>query len=94
MTDKASPAGWVVQVTTPPPIAPSSIRWIGAAVLSAPSFQYFNVAIADPNKAIEATSRHLAKPEHGETRVVSVVRKLSAREIDALNLTAGEVKPA
>jgi len=91
MTDKASPAGWVVQVTTPAPIAPSSTQWIGAVVLSAPSFQYFNVAIADPNKAIEATSRHLAKTEHGETRVV---RKLSAREIDALNLTAGEVKPA
>jgi hypothetical protein len=56
-------------------------------VLSAPSFKYFNVAIADPNMAVEATSRQSAEAEPGEMRVV---RELSSREIDALSLKAGD----
>ena len=91
MTDKASPAGWVVQVIIPAPLSPSSVRWVGPVALGAPSFQYFNVAIADARKAVEATSQHMAEAEHGETRVV---RELSAREIVALSLAVGEVKPA
>jgi hypothetical protein len=93
MTDKASPAGWVVQVTTPAPLAQSEVRWVGPVASAPPSFKYFNVAIADPNKAIQATLKHLAKAEaeDGETRVV---RELSSREVDALSLTVGEVKPA
>jgi hypothetical protein len=61
--------------------------------LSAPSFQYFNVAIAAPKTAIEATTKHLvaAEAQGGE---MSVVRGLSSREIAALSLKAGEVRPA
>ena len=62
-------------------------------MLGAPSFQYFNVAIAAPNKAIEATTKFLAKGEATDGEK-SVVRGLSAREIAALRLEAGEVKPA
>jgi hypothetical protein len=96
MTEKTPPAGWVVQVTIPAPPAPpraDGTRWIGAVVLGAPSFQYFNVAIAVPNSAIEATTKHLAKTDaaDGEKRVV---RGLSAGEIAALRLKAGEVRPA
>ena len=100
MTEKTLPAGWVVQVTVPAPLSPpkpEGTRWIGPAMLAAPSFQYFNVAIAAPAKAIEATAKHLAKGESkveakdGETRCV---RRLSAAEIAALSLKTGEVKPA
>jgi hypothetical protein len=62
-------------------------------MVGVPSFQYFNVAIAAPNKAIEATTKHLAKTETKEGEM-SVVRALSAGEIAALNLTTGEVKAA
>jgi hypothetical protein len=96
MTQKAPPAGWVVQVTVPAPIAPpraDGTRWIGAVALSAPSFQYFNVAIAAANNAIEATSKHLAKAK-AEDGEMCVVRGLSSAEITALSLKAGEVKPA
>jgi hypothetical protein len=94
MTEKATPAGWVVQVTVPAPIMPAkseATRWLGPAVLSAPSFKYFNVAIAAANKAIEATAKHMDKAEEAE---MCVVRGLSPREIAALRLAAGEVKPA
>ena len=63
MTAKASPAGWVVQVTIPAPTAPPAqedAQWKGPQMLDAPSFEYFNVAIVDPNKAIEATAKYLA----------------------------------
>ena len=94
MTDKTSPAGWVVQVTVPAPLAaPGSeaTKWLGPVVLAAPSFQYYNVAIAAPGKAVEATTKQLDKGKEGDTRAV---RGLSAAEIAALNLKAGEVKPA
>jgi hypothetical protein len=60
----------------------------------APSFQYFNVAIAAPDKAIEATAKHLASSPEAETWEISVVRKLSPAEMVALSLEAGEVEPA
>ena len=96
MNQKSPPAGWVVQVTVPAPPSPpraDGTRWIGAVALSAPSFQYFNVAIPAANTAVEATTKHLAKSEAKgvETRVV---RGLSAKEIAALSLQAGEVRPA
>ena len=98
MTDKASPAGWVVQVTIPPSIAPpspESERWIGPPATAAPSFQYFNVATGDPDKAVEAARKHLARgktvPEDGDMRTV---RALSSAEIGVLRLKSGEVKPA
>ena len=96
MTEKTSPAGWVVQVAVPAPIAPpraDGTRWIGAVALSAPSFQYFNVAIAAASNAIEATSKHLTKVK-GEDGEMSVVRGLSSAEIAVLKLKAGEVRPA
>ena len=96
MTEKAPPAGWVVQVSVPAPIAPpraDGTRWIGAVALSAPSFEYYNVAIAAANNAIEATTKHLAKVEARDGEM-SVVRGLSSAEIAALKLKAGEVRPA
>jgi hypothetical protein len=90
MTDKASPTGWVVQVIIPAPITQVGAQ---ATALSAPSFRYFNVAIADPRMAIEATSKHLPDADADDLRI-GVVRGLSSKEIDALSLLAGEVKPA
>jgi hypothetical protein len=51
------------------------------------------VAIAAPIKAIEATREHLADTEDKD-REMSVVRGLSEPEVSALNLNAGDVKPA
>jgi hypothetical protein len=94
MTDKAPPAGWVVQVTIPPePSEDAQSPWVGRLGLGPPSFRYFNVAIAAPLKAIEATKEHLTKTgdKDGE---MSVVRGLSGSEIVALSLNTGDVKPA
>jgi hypothetical protein len=98
MIEKAPPAGWVVQVTVAAPLAqpkPDAVRWVGPAVKDAPSFQYFNVAIAAADKAIEATKTLMAKANalamDWET---GVVRGLSSAEIGTLDLKAGEVKPA
>ncbi len=77
----------------PSPPRADGTRWIGAVVLGAPSFQYYNVAIAAPKSAIEATAKHLAAAD-AEDGEKSVVRGLSAGEIAALRLKAGEVKPA
>jgi hypothetical protein len=92
MTEKAPPAGWVVQVIIP---GERSLERSPSAYLStllgAPTFKYFNVAVATAEAAIAATTKHLADPQHPET---SVVRALSLREIAALGLTAGDVKPA
>jgi len=96
MTSKAAPAGWVVQVTVPAPPSPpraDGTQWIGAVALSAPSFEYYNVAIAAPENAIAATTKHVAKAEANKGEM-SVVRGLSAAEIAALSLKAGEVRPA
>ena len=96
MIDKSIPAGWVVQVAIP---AKSEAReaeapWRPPVMLvSAPTFEYFNVAVAAADKAMEATTKHLAKAETKEGEM-SVVRGLSSGEITALNLSAGEVKPA
>jgi hypothetical protein len=92
MTEKTSPTGWVVQVTTPGELslAPSR-RSQGMNLRGAPSFQYFNVAIAVPEKAEEATTAHLAEDQAREVRAV---RALSARELASLNLKAGEVASA
>ena len=64
MIEKAPPAGWVVQVAVPHRThrrRPTSVRWIGPSLSAAPSFKYFNVAIAAPTKALEATTKHLAE---------------------------------
>jgi hypothetical protein len=94
MTEKTPPAGWVVQVaTTAPPQKVEGSKWVGRVLLGAPSFQYFNVAIAASDKAMEATTKHLAKAEAADGEM-SVVRGLSSGEIAALSLKAGEVRPA
>ena len=94
MSDKAPPAGWVVQVTTPGQpsswlSSPNASRY-NAGLLGAPSFKYFNAAIAVAGKAIEA-AKHFAEAEGREAHVV---RSLSSKEIAALGLMPGEVKPA
>ena len=96
MTDKASPAGWVVQVTVLAPIAPASQeRWIGPKMLDAPSFQYYNVAISNPDRAVEATANYVAKGKADAADVAAnTVRQLSSAEVAALGLEAGEAKPA
>ena len=105
MIDKVSPAGWVVQATFPtePEARAADAPWRHSAFLvGAPSFKYFNVAIAAPDKAMEATIKYLAKGAEAQsgaktgakTGAMSIARKLSAGEIAALSLKAGEVKPA
>ena len=93
MTEKAPPAGWVVQVTIPatPALSSSSAVWRRLNLRDAPSFKYFNVAIAAAAKALEATTKHSAETEDRE---VGIVRGLSSKEIAALRLMPGEVKPA
>jgi hypothetical protein len=61
-----------------------------ASLLGAPSFEYFNAAIAIAGKAIEAAT-HFADADGKEAHVV---RALSSGEIAALGLEPGEVKPA
>jgi hypothetical protein len=62
-----------------------------SSLLGAPTFKYFNVAVATAEAAMSATTKQLADPRDGET---SVVRALSTAEIAILGLSAGEVKPA
>ena len=92
MTDNAPETGWVVQVTVPAPPQMSNSMWRGETGRNAPTFQYFNVAIADAVKAVAATAKHLDEPD--ENREMRVVRGLSLGEIAALSLTPGQVKPA
>ena len=79
-------------------LAPSSgsgTQWIGPILFGAPVFRYFNVAIAVPEKAIEATTKHWAKSDAGAKIVDrSVVRQLSSEEIAVLGLARGQVEPA
>jgi hypothetical protein len=70
-------------------------QWIGDKMPGAPSFKYFNVAIASPDKAVEATTKYLAKGKvDAEHVAASTARELSSAEVAALRLKAGEVKPA
>ena len=62
-----------------------------SAILGAPSFKYFNVAIAAAGKAVEATTDHLADAQARDT---CVVRSLSVKEMAALGLSPGDVAPA
>jgi len=84
MTEKAPPAGWVVQIVIPA----EAREWIGATLPDAPSLKYFNAAFVVARMAIEA-ARQLAAVGKG-----SVVRALSSAEIAALGLQPGDVKPA
>jgi hypothetical protein len=92
MTEKSPPAGWVVQVTTPgePSLTQTRSSQL-SALRGAPSFAYFNVAIAIADEAEEATTVHLAEET---AREACAVRALTSREIASLNLKTGEVVPA
>jgi hypothetical protein len=94
MSEQAAPAGWVVQLTIPAPITPpraDGARWIGAVVLGTPSFQYFNVAIAEAKDAVEAARLHSGSDDDA---VIGPVRALSSREVASIPLALGEVKRA
>ena len=85
MTGKKLAAGWVVQLTLrqlTPDDAPDS---------RAPTFQFFNVAISSPDKAIEAARKKAGAPTDAPMRIV---RELSQQEIAALSLHTGHVKAA
>jgi hypothetical protein len=88
MSEKTPPAGWVVQIVVPARSASRGAEWIGATVPDAPSFKYFNAALAVAGEAIEA-ARQLAAAGDG-----SVVRALSSAEIAALGIKPGDVRPA
>jgi hypothetical protein len=62
--------------------------WIGLAILGAPSLQYFNVAIADAEMAVEATRKNLGS-DSGVN--VGVVGALSVAEVASISLSLGEV---
>ena len=94
MRGETIPAGWVVQLTIPAHATPTradGTPWIGPPILGAPSFQYFNVAIADVEMAMEATRKHSGS-DGGV--IVGVVRALSAAEVASIPLSVGEVRRA
>jgi hypothetical protein len=94
MSGKTTPAGWVVQLTIPAPLTPTRADgspWIGPAILGAPFLQYFNVAIADAEMAVEATRKHSGS---NSDVIVGVVRALSAAEVASIPLSLGEVRRA
>jgi hypothetical protein len=66
--------------------------WVVQVTVPAP-FEYYNVAIAAPDTAVEATTKHVAKVE-AKDGAMRVVRGLSSGEVAALSLKAGEVRAA
>ena len=78
MTDKASPAGWVVQVTPPDGGEP-------------PVFAFYNVAIGNADNAVQVVRKRSGATAADR---VYAVRPLSATEVAAIKLKIGEVKPA
>ena len=86
-------AGWVVQITIP--LEPPSVvpEWVGTPVSAGAKFQYFNVAMANPDKAIETAAKHFANT-NGGVFDAKVVRALSSAELASLRLNSGEIKPA
>jgi hypothetical protein len=90
MTEKSVPAGFVVQLTIPGKKTEGG-TWRGAALEDAPTFQFFNVAIAADDKAVEAARKKISASEEAPMRTV---RTLSASEIAFLGMRSGEVRPA
>ncbi len=90
MTEKAVAAGWVVQLTTPG-VSTGGTPWRGPVLADASVFQFFNIAVAAADKAIEAARKHAGA---GADAPMSAVRQLSKAEIEFLGLRAGEAKPA
>ncbi len=92
MSETATAAGWVVQLTIPglPRIPAEGAKWRPAETM-APTFQFFNVAIGSADKAVEAARK---KAGASDEAVMRVVRALSASELDSIKLRTGEAKPA
>lgn len=92
MINSASAAGWVVQLTIPgvPIIPPEGSKW-RPAMLTAPTFQFFNVAIGSADKAVEAVRKKVGASAEA---AMIVVRGLSPAEIEVLRLRPDETKPA
>jgi hypothetical protein len=85
----------VTIASSPLPPSKEGAQWIDDKMPGAPSFEYFNVAIASPDKAVEATTKYLAKGRVDAEDVHAItVRDLSPAEVAALRLKSGEVKPA
>ena len=73
------------------PATADGTPWIGPAILGAPSLQYFNVAIADAEMAVEATRKHSGS-DSGV--IVGIVCAPSAAEVASMPLSVGEVRRA
>ncbi len=77
-TDKAAAPGWVIQVTATS----------GAEI---PAFAFYNVAVGDADKAVDAVRKRVGAKEGDR---VYAVRPLSASELEAANLKTGQLNPA
>ena len=93
MSEKTSPAGWVVQVSVPQPAPQRQIagEWTEPDV--AVPLRYFEVAIADAEEAVEIVRKRTSEAASHDVEV-RAIRALSPAEISALKLKAGAVKPA
>ena len=80
MTDKASHAGWVVEVTR-----------TATAIGEATQIAHFDVAIKNDLEAVAAAKRKSGFVGGASGRTV---RPLSSDEIEFMHLKAGEVRPS
>lgn len=90
MVPKKQP-GWVVQLTILARQQPGS--GVRGAVPQMPvsKFQFWNVAVSPPEEAIAAARKQAGAPSDAPMRVV---RALSAAEVAATSLRAGQAKLA
>lgn len=71
------PAGWVVQLSSP-------------QVEEKPAARFFNVAIPDPDRAVESVKRQAGATEMDR---VYAVRPLTTEELELFRLEPGEARP-
>lgn len=90
MTEKYSAAGWVVQLSIPGK-AVQGDQWRGPALTDAPTFQFYNVAVAASDMAIEAARK---KAGAAEDAPMTAVRRLSPSEVAHVGLKTGEARLA
>ena len=90
MTQEATVAGWLVQVTLPSePIDSGEV--VGAAKAIPERFKFFNVAISLGAEAAEAVKMKMGA--NGTARI-RLIRPLSEADLEAANLKPDDVKPA
>lgn len=82
MSNETSAAGWVIEVR----------RSTSASNQDPPQFEYFNVALANAEKATETAVA--AAKKAGFDGTGRHVRSLSNNEIETLHFKPGEVHPA